>query len=389
MADPDDPFEWPVHPIFPNPGGQVDPADHVGRDIEYDRIVGSFQGQGALLTGDRRMGKTSMLNLVEERLGGEHVVVRLSAETEDFGEFAQRLLGAIAVHPRLESEARRWSLDIDIERFGCRVRRRSAAGDPVDESADDLFAAAASAALPGRLVLILDEITVLATELERSGPGTGLELFRTLKRARDRQGGPVMILSGSIGLHHAVTDRSCVNDLAVVPIGPLVYRDAVHLARCLLAGAGLSYDDRATVGEIVTQTNCIAFYMHHVVEDIASSGRAADAALVRSVVQGAIADPDDPWHLGHYEARLPTYFGDDARLVARILDEVAVVPDGLALDEIAKRMAMTEHGPTLSRDRLVGFVTDLERDHYLRRVDRAICFASDLLRRAWIRRRHL
>ncbi len=57
MVDPDDPFEWPAHPIVPNPGGQVDPADHVGHGDEYDRAAGSLQGQGVLLPGDRRIGE--------------------------------------------------------------------------------------------------------------------------------------------------------------------------------------------------------------------------------------------------------------------------------------------------------------------------------------------
>ncbi len=236
---------------------------------------------------------------------------------------------------------------------------------------------------------MLNEITVLATELERSSPGAGLEFFRTLKRAGDQRGGPMMVLSGSIGLHHAVADLTCVNDLEVVPIGPLAYSDAVYLTRCLVAGTQLGTVDRATVDEIVTQTGGIAFYVHHVVGDIATSGQPADAALVRSVVHAAITNPDDPWHFNHYQCRLPTCYGDEAPLVARILDEVAVFPDGLTLDEIAARLAMTQYGANLSRDRLVGLVDGLERDHALRRVDRAICFASDLLRRAWIHRRHL
>ncbi len=74
------PQQPPLHPIAPNPGGKVDPEDHAGHTVEQDTVLRACANTGALLTGDRRMGKTSLLNVIEESLT-EREVLRLSAQT--------------------------------------------------------------------------------------------------------------------------------------------------------------------------------------------------------------------------------------------------------------------------------------------------------------------
>ena len=67
-----------------NPGGVVDPDDLIGHSEELARLQRSIETGGAKLLGDRRMGKTSLLRLLEQTLReAGHLVVRVSAETDD------------------------------------------------------------------------------------------------------------------------------------------------------------------------------------------------------------------------------------------------------------------------------------------------------------------
>ena len=153
-------------PIAATVGGPIDPADHIGHEAELHEVLLATASVGALLTGDRRMGKTSLLRKAEQCLA-EHVVVRISAETDDVELFARRLLEVLRGHHVLGEELRRWSVEVDVGYRGIRLRRtpedRAAAED--DES-DDLFAWAATRAAPAKLVVVIDEITVLANAIE-------------------------------------------------------------------------------------------------------------------------------------------------------------------------------------------------------------------------------
>ncbi|MCB9388326.1 MAG: hypothetical protein H6512_01670 [Acidimicrobiia bacterium] len=162
--------------------------------------------------------------------------------------------------------------------------------------------------------MILDEITVLAHELQQQDPGQGLELFRSLKRARDRHQNLVMIFQGSIGLHHALSDRTPVNELRTVAIGPLLHDDAVCLARCLILEQKfwstttswlLKRSQRRPTASPFT-------YITSLKRRVAGGGTLTPSD-VRDTIWSAITDPDDPWHFGHYEARLQNYYGVQPR----------------------------------------------------------------------------
>jgi hypothetical protein len=50
-----------IIPIRTVPGGVIDPEHMVGRDAEVMAATRAVSGMGALVTGDRRVGKTSLL----------------------------------------------------------------------------------------------------------------------------------------------------------------------------------------------------------------------------------------------------------------------------------------------------------------------------------------
>src|SRR4051794_15141721 len=105
-----------IRPMTTNPGGVVDPDDLIGRDRELNRLMRSVTTGGAKLLGDRRMGKTSLLRVLEQQLRmAGHTVVRVSAETEDPAVFSRNLIEAMRANRVLGREWGRWQQEFGGE----------------------------------------------------------------------------------------------------------------------------------------------------------------------------------------------------------------------------------------------------------------------------------
>ncbi|PWQ87779.1 hypothetical protein DKX15_20805, partial [Enterococcus faecium] len=79
--------------------------------------------------------------------------------------------------------------------------------------------------------LFIDEVSVLARNLERADPGSGDTFLHLLRRVRQENPGRVAtVLSGSIGFHHVSADApSTVNDIPKIAVGPIRSDHATYL----------------------------------------------------------------------------------------------------------------------------------------------------------------
>jgi hypothetical protein len=372
-------------------GGIPDTDDIVGRDQQVSHVLASFHGHGALLTGDRRHGKTSLTRLVEaaSRDAGHHVV-RLSAERTGFADFVDALADEFAAsHSTLKRELKRWRLSL---RAGPMTAERA----PTTRSLDSLIRTAMRAMPDGLVVLSLDEIPVLAKSMESERRGSGGELLHLLRRLRQEHSGRlVMVLSGSIGFHHVTEDAlGTVNDIAKLAVGPLQPTDAVFLARCLLLGESVASDNEHAVGVAIAEAaEHVPYYVHHLVKsarDLAQrSARVVTACDIPVLVDAALTDPDDPWDLRHYRDRIPHYYGDAADIVSEILDVYATAAGPLTVDQVKPLLDLTlrDEPERPSRAAVIRLLERLEADHYLDRDGDRDRFSSALVRRAWLAHR--
>jgi hypothetical protein len=381
-----------IRPMTTNPGGVVDPDDLVGRGDELEQLRQSVLTGGAKLLGDRRLGKTSLLRLLELNLqAAGHTVIRVSAETDDPEVFGRNLIEAMRANHLLGREWSRWQrefegeLAINVGVAGLTLRGKASSTDGPTADFFRRCADAIEGAGPYRLVFIFDEITVLARAL---GPDGAVEFMRSLRRPRQEIGQVSMVLSGSIGLHHAVTDMSVVNDLVPVIVSPLANWEATYLARCLLRGKSMAGSNEAEIAQVITEQTCaLPFYIHKLVEDLANS------QLQSVTVQDVVTAVDRAlrsrlWELEHYIERIETYYGADAELALKTLDIYALSADSLGVGEVGRQLGATL-GNQPGRNELIELVNRLEDDHYLVRVDNGDRFATSLLRRAWREMRRL
>jgi hypothetical protein len=388
LRDPDDQEPWS---ITPTPGGPIGPRDHVGHLDEHRRLwAGIAEGQtGVRLTGDRRQGKTSLLNLVGDELARsrDHRVLRVAGETTDPRTFASRLRVAVRSAAWLGGEAERWAVDLDVSAKGIRVRREGGVreGDRRHPLDDDLVVLAARQAAPRRLVVMVDEVTVLLQALQKATDDGGSELLHSLRRARQEGADNLtVVLSGSMGLHHVVSSMQPVNDLRPVRVGRLTPDEAAFLARCLILGAGIDTSDpEALARTMAATTDGGAFYLHHVADQLGRLLRPVTPSDAHDAMGRLLDDPDDPLDFRHYRDRLRPYYGDDSGLAGTVLDAVATAPRSLTTDDVVDAVAAaTASRP--ARELVVSILERLEQDHYLVPTDTGTAFSSELLRRGWI-----
>ena len=378
-------MSWPIRPMSLVVGGIVQPDDVVGRIRDAQAVLDSLPGSGAVLVGDRRHGKTSLSRVVQRdarRLGA--VVIAASAERETYAEFVAALAAELAsAEPAWAQELSR--LRVSLTAGPIRVERDGRAAAALDQ----LLERTVDRAGHRQVVLFIDEVTVLARNLERQERGSGDSFLHTLRRFRQEYGGRVAtVLSGSIGFHHVSADApSTVNDIRKITVGPIRADHATYLAECLLFGGGLDAETAHELAPAVAESaENVPYYIQHLVAaslTMQRGGRGIPTpAQVPDLVTAAIEDPTDPWDLRHYRDRLVHYYGEDAPVIAKLLDIYAYASAPLDIDAAFAQARST--GLAISdRDQLVSFVERLELDHYLIRNADRDRFASALVQRAW------
>jgi hypothetical protein len=344
-----------------------------------------FGVSGAVLVGDRRHGKTSLARVVQQeaaRAGA--VVVAASAERETYGEFVASLATELGqLGPLWAQEMAK--LRISLTAGPIKLERDGRAAAALDELLDRVVARARGR----QVVLFVDEVTILARNLERHERGAGDNFLHVLRRFRQKHGTAVAtVLSGSIGFHHVSPDApSTVNDIRKIAVAPIRSDHAAYLAECLLLGDGVPPDGRTALAEaIATGAENIPYYIQHLVAAtlwIRRAGRPLPRPEdIPQLVDDAIKDPTDPWDLKHYRNRLDDYYGADSTTIGKLLDIYAHAGTALGIDETLMRL-QSEGSPITDRDQLVAFVDRLELDHYLVRTGDVDKFASPLAQQAW------
>jgi hypothetical protein len=224
----------------------------------------------------------------------------------------------------------------------------------------------------------------------RNGEGeqTAMQVLDHLRWLRQTHGDLRMVITGSIGLHHVITSlkeknygNSPLNDLASIDVPPLLERDATELAGLLLVGEGLGSNVPAAT-TIAHQADGFAFYIHLIVKGLKTNAVEITPENVSKIVAAYLVDPNDPWQLIHYRERISTYYPDDKKTVCLILDALAAGPNNVSVGELLNILKGASQFD--DRDRLLGLLSLMERDHYLKREESGrFQIRFPLIRRWW------
>lgn len=381
-----------------NPGGQIDLKSVIGRSHVIQVIWDTLDQQSIVMTAERRIGKTTVIKkLKAEPAPGWVPVFQDLERCHTAAEFAMVVYKE--VHQFLTGKgqaarrAKEWLTALGGVEIGGLVKLPEKADvawkDVLTKSIEDLVHE--NDAKSSKLLFLWDELPfMLANIRDREGEQTAMEVLDTLRALRQTHPALRMIITGSIGLHHVLASlkdknyaNSPVNDMARIEITPLDTPDAEELAGKLIDGEALVAPDRATSSAaIATEADRFPFYIHHIVRALKIQGLKADPLDIAKVVAAQLIDPNDPWELQHYRERIPIYYGEDAKAVTAILDELAASREQASVNDL---LALLKAASAFDdRDRLVRLLSLMERDHYLKRdADGAFGFRFPLIRRWW------
>ena len=392
----------------PATGRWVSGADFFDRETELGILETRVrEGNHTLLTGQRRMGKTSIARELGRRLAGDGWTT-LFADVED-ATCAEDAIAELAraAHPVRSIAARvtaglrgiRGSVEeVGVLDFRVKFRACLDAGN-WRRHGDGLIRACAEHERP--VLLVIDELPILLTRMllrEKDGARRVDDFLSWLRRALQglEGGSPVVILSGSIGLMPLVTrlgipDR--VNYLDPFRLGPWSRDASIACFERLAARCDLQVED----GVAEAAYDALGIGIPHHVQSFFARLREAAAMQGRDRVTTAEVDevyrtellgPSGQSDLLHYATRLEDALDDESRRIAmEILAEAAL----LGVFGADARRALERSYAPLVRDapaRVAEALDVLEHDGYLEPGADGYRFPSRLLKDWWAARFH-
>ena len=358
-----------------------------------------------LLTGQRRMGKTSIVRELGRRLEDDGWIF-LFADVEGADSPEQAVADiARAVH-QIRSIASRFAVglkrifserieEISAPEFSLKIRAALNEGN-WRRHGDKLFGACASEDKP--VLLVIDELPIfLKRMLQADGNARRVDEFLSWLRGVFQalaEGSPVLIVSGSIGLEPLVRrlgipDR--INHFYTYRLGPWDRDTSVNCFIRLAERYVLSLEDG--VADAVYTALGIGI-PHHVQSFFA---RLRDFATMHERNRVTVNDVDQVYHnallgpsgqsdLVHYETRLKEALEDESYSIAMEILAEAAVEGAFTPDAKNCLVRMYSRLVNDAATRIADVLEVLEHDGYLEANDDGHRFASRLLKDWWTAR---
>ncbi|MEQ8985847.1 MAG: ATP-binding protein [Deltaproteobacteria bacterium] len=334
------------------PGAALTPMEIVGRDGLVALLCECLAHRSVLLSGERRIGKTSVLTKLVDALEPRRVIrenVQAFASPVQFAE----ALGRWAGIEDLEVE---WPSAITL------------ALDTIEDEAPNA-------------VIIWDEFTWMLKRIDEAHvQDEAVELLLHLHRERLDRPSLRFVLSGSISIHTAIrrlrtrcTAKDPISDLSEEIVRPLEAASALELAHRISKGESL---DASNLDEVLEQLVHLVqgrpYYIHDVLSACARRGDVTIATIDEIVDERISADT---WDLADDFGRIQDMFDESEGAAAvEILDWVAEAP--MTRREIASEL---EHSDGVVQS----IIETLVRDELLTEVETDLSFRSGLRARAW------
>ena len=373
-------------------------------------------GTHTLLTGQRRMGKTSLVRELLRRLDDEGrfatVFVDLEAAMNGADAVAEMAIQAQSVQS-IWRRIQMWSAnrlgdirdnveEVGVSELKVRLRAGMDAGN-WQRDGDRFFEALAANERP--VVLAIDELSILVNRLLK---GHDYRITPERREATDRfmswlrrncqahPGKVCLIVSGSVGLGPILRQAGLsaqANVFVPFDLQPWSRETSMDCLAALARGQGVNLSEEVR-GEMCRRLRCcvphhVQQFFHHLHQHLVKNqGNETAVADVEQVYEHELLSVRGQIDLVHYEDRLRMVLGNRSYTVALGLLTEAAVNGGLLAHETVR--CYREMSPSSPDDEEVSVdhvLYSLEHDGYLESVDGGYGFVSGLLE-DWWRARH-
>jgi len=377
-------------------------------DREDDTAIFSDQireGAHILLVAQRRMGKTSLMKEVSQRLADEFECVFVDFQNATTPQDAVAELSlALRPHKSLWLRSREVFANVldNIEKIGgddlAVTLRAGLTGGNWASKGDELFSILAATEKP--VLLLLDEVPILINRIIKGEDyiitperrRTAGEFMSWLRKNSLRHQERVRIaISGSIGLEPVLRQANLsatINNFVPFELKPWSPETAIGCIQALAETYGLRLGNEVPAEMVRLLGCCIP---HHVqmffdhVKGHCLRKKTTELTLkeVQEVYQGEMLSTRGHAELAHYEERLKLVLGAERMTLALDMLTEAAVTGGLNTDAIrAFRDEYNLDGEPVE-DAQKEILWLLEHDGYLTQIAGGYTFVSALLRDWW------
>jgi hypothetical protein len=392
---------------------QIAPENVVGRDKLIAQMWKAIEENSAVFTAERRIGKTTVLKKMEAEPADGKIVLYADLEKVDTPvRFVEVLLTDLKQYLTTRARVGQW-LGNFLESIGG-TEVGGVIRIPPQEKKDwqsileKTLASACDNQSDVQLVFLWDEVPYMLQKISAlesksgSDDNSALAILDSLRAMRNENPNLRMIFTGSVGLHHVLTDlrgdryaSQPTNDMVGIEIGPLTPEHAATLVRDLLVKEEITCDSRDSVVErLVELTDGVPFYIHRVISRMAISDQVATPATVEAETRKHLTDTSDPWEMEHFRKRLKIYYSgqltdadgkavEKAPVAKALLSHLAVATEPQSIDQchadLKSRMRFE------NRNAVIELLKSLAMDHYLTRdEDGRYRFRFPLIQKWWI-----
>jgi hypothetical protein len=374
-----------------NPGGEIAPAEVMGRDKLIADLWGILEQQSVILSAERRMGKTSVIKKMRSEANPDKLlpIYRDLENVRSPLEFVETIFKDVEEYlSKVNRTARKTRAFLTqlggIEFSGFKLPEIAA---PHWKNLLTQTIADVVENQDRKVILLWDEVPYM---LDNIGDAAAMELLDTLRSIRQMYPAVRMVYTGSIGLHHVIgTLRKAgytndpINDMYVQDVPPLSAKDATNLARKLLEGERIQTPDiQGTAVFIADELSNIPFYIHHLIVKLKLRGGSGDIPAIKEIIADCLDDPLNPWKMEYYRERVDSYYDDKQRPYAlNLLDILAAADGSLSFDELFG--GIKQESETQDKEMARKVLRLLEQDYYIYKQDGKFQFRYPLIQKYW------
>jgi hypothetical protein len=375
--------------------GNPRPEDVIGRDQIIASLWERLAQGSAVITAERRMGKTSVIQKMNAQqppnfVGDYQDLEEISTPEELVRNIYNKICEVLSTQQRFKQVLQNLLKDWGGEKF-------LSVGLPHpkiswQQNLQIIIKDLSSQLDPNEIWIFFWDELPLALEKIRvnSGASAAMSVLDNFRSIRQTYNNIRMVYTGSIGLHHVIGKlrdagytNSPINDMYKLNLPPLANEDALYLAQQLLIGENIATTSITEVGNgIVEAVNGIPFYIHHVVDLLNGRSSPVDILDISTAITNALEEVN-VWELGDYEERIQKYYLEsNYKLALLALDKLAISEKLLSFTELLD-LAKAEID-VVDKEDFRKVLKLLEQDHYVsREIGGGYYFRFQLVKKYW------
>lgn len=380
-----------------NPGGQLGATEIIGRARLIEIIRRSLSRQSVVLSAERRIGKTSILHKMQAEADPRAEIVFFSDLEKIYTplELVETVHQCVAEHLSLGQRSANGFRKLLQHLAGTEIAGVVKLPQAVAPHWKDLLVSVINDLMEQeeRMVYFFwDEVPLMLYNIKsREGEAAAMEILDTFRALRQTHRNLRMVFTGSIGLHNVLTGlrrtgyaNDPTNDMDTIEVPPLEPEHAVRLATLLIQGERIAVSKLDEISQtIADEVNGFPYFIHHVIDEMARQpGVEFTSEAVRQIVETALTNAQDRWHLRWYRERIDNYYESEERPVAlALLDALAIAEEKLSFDDLfnfAKHKIETSDAEAVRE-----ILNRLGKDHYTAQDAGGFAFRFPLIKRYW------